>query len=353
VLPGEPSPPDCPLCQHCSVGLVDWRAKHNMKDPVRGVFRVTGWYDAHPHSDPPGTRLTGVITAPGIPAFAAEHKVDGRGRWGGVDELPVLVDRADPSRFAIMWGEVRPVSWRDQEHARAQAEADSFNAGQAAPGPPGPDPAPADGWAPDPGAASDAGWPPDPGEASGPGWPAGPVVVSVTGDGTPGARALPPDQAAQVGAAVEAAMRQAFGAGSNVGAAVEAATGQAFGAPSAGSAQVIGAPGRAAPGTPGGGFTPDQAAQLLATGGEPASAVVIAAHDVALPPEMAAAAPGGLVDITLDITRRDGSGYTAVTRIGFSTPWRRTRVATVGTNLKVRVDPSDPARVVIDTTGLF
>jgi hypothetical protein len=335
------------------VGLADWRAKHNMKDPARGVFRVTGWYDAHPHSDPPGTRLTGVITAPGIPAFAAEHKVDGRGRWGGVEELPVLVDRADPSRFAILWGEVRPVSWQDQEHARAQAEADSLNAAQAAPRPPRPDPAPAYGWASGPGAASDAGCAADPGEASGPGWSAGPVVVSVTGDGTPGARVLPPDQAAQIGAAVEAAMRQEFGAGSDVGAAVEAAMGQAFGA-AAGSAQVIGAPGRAAPGTPGGGFTPDQAGQLLATGGgEPASAVVIAAHDVALQPEMAAAAPGGLVDITLDITRRDDSGYTAVTRIGFSTQWRRTRVATVGTNLKVRIDPSDPARVVIDTTGLF
>jgi len=24
------------------MGLSDWRAKHNMRDPVRGVFRVTG-----------------------------------------------------------------------------------------------------------------------------------------------------------------------------------------------------------------------------------------------------------------------------------------------------------------------
>jgi hypothetical protein len=47
---------------------------------VRGVFRVTGFYDKHPSSSPPGTRITGVIIAPGIPATPAEHKVDERGR---------------------------------------------------------------------------------------------------------------------------------------------------------------------------------------------------------------------------------------------------------------------------------
>jgi hypothetical protein len=62
------------------MGLSDRRAKHNMRDPVRGVFRVTGFYDKHPSSSPPGTRITGVIIAPGIPATPAEHKVDERGR---------------------------------------------------------------------------------------------------------------------------------------------------------------------------------------------------------------------------------------------------------------------------------
>jgi len=100
-----------------------------MKYPERGIFRVTGFYDAHPRSSPSGTRITGVITAPGIPAAAVEHQADDRGRWAGIRELPVLVDRADPSRFTILWDEVQPTSWRDQELQAAQAEADQINAG--------------------------------------------------------------------------------------------------------------------------------------------------------------------------------------------------------------------------------
>jgi catechol 2,3-dioxygenase-like lactoylglutathione lyase family enzyme len=111
------------------MGVADWRAKH-MRDPVRGVFRVTGFYDKHPSSTPPGTRITGVITAPGIPATPAEHKVDERGRWADHQELPVLVDRSDPSRFAILWNEVGQVSWQGREMASAQAEADRLNAGE-------------------------------------------------------------------------------------------------------------------------------------------------------------------------------------------------------------------------------
>jgi hypothetical protein len=31
------------------VGISDWRTKRQLKDPVRGTFRVTDCYDAHPH----------------------------------------------------------------------------------------------------------------------------------------------------------------------------------------------------------------------------------------------------------------------------------------------------------------
>lgn len=51
---------------------------------------------------------------------AVEHKADDRGRWAGGQELPVLVDRADPSKFVILWDEAQPtafpqVSWSDQD----------------------------------------------------------------------------------------------------------------------------------------------------------------------------------------------------------------------------------------------
>jgi hypothetical protein len=61
-------------------------------------------------------------------------------------------------------------------------------------------------------------------------------------------------------------------------------------------------------------------------------------------------APGGTVD--LEITRADGSCYTAPTRIGFATAEHRAAVATPGTRLRVRIDPSAPGSVAIDMTGL-
>jgi hypothetical protein len=280
-----------------------------MRDPVRGVFRVTGFYDKHPSSNPPGTRVTGVISAPGIPATPAEHKVDERGRWASHQELPILVDRSDPSRFAILWSEVQNVSWRDSEMSSAQAMADQLNTAQ-----PGFQPY-----------VEQAPYPGPPGYQPGvPSYPGQPQVqISVA--------SLPPDAAA----------------------AVQAAVAQALGAAGLGQQQVFAAPGRPVPGMPGGGLTPEQAAQMVGGGGgERASAVVIDAREIAIPQGMPAA-PAGMADITLEVRRADGTRYTTVTRVGFSTPERRARVTAPGTQLSVYIDPSDRSRVAIDTSGLF
>ena len=106
------------------MGFSEWRAARHMKNPVRGVFRVTGFYDRRS-----STIITGVITAPGIPATPAEHKTDKRGRWAGNNELPVAVDQANPSQFAILWDEVDAVSWQSQEMQAAQRLAEQLNAG--------------------------------------------------------------------------------------------------------------------------------------------------------------------------------------------------------------------------------
>jgi hypothetical protein len=71
-----------------------------------------------------------------------------------------------------------------------------------------------------------------------------------------------------------------------------------------------------------------------------------------IPPGMLSA-PAGMVDITLEVRTADGTCYTTATRVGFSTPERRARVATPGTQLSVYIDPSDRSRVAIDTSGLF
>jgi hypothetical protein len=208
------------------VGISDWRAKRHMQEPVRGVFRVSGFYDKHPNSSSFATQITGVIVAPGVPATPAEHKTDERGRWAGVQELPVLVDRADPSRFAILWDEVHPESAQDLARRQAQEQADRLNS--AAPG------------------------------------RLGPRVVSE----------LPKERA---------------------------------------------------------------------------TAVITGVTEVQPPGGMP---PGGIADLTFEITRADGSVSTTRTRAGFSSPERRAMVATPGKQLNVFVDPANPARVAIDTDGL-
>ena len=266
-----------------------WRAGH-MKDPVSGVFRVSDWYDAHPHSSPPDTRLTGVIIADGLPPTPAEAPVDHRGKWAGRDELPVTVDRADPSNFRIEWDQVVTPDWQATARQRAFDEATKLAGGEAAIGMP----------------------------------PAGPA-------GQFGSAGPLGDRFA---ATVEQALRSAgmdpgILRSPNTTVHVESS----FGA-----------------------MTPDQVRGMtsafagVAGATVPATGVVRAVHDVApqgvLPQGMSQA------DVTLDVSRPDGSTYPATTRIGFSTPARRAAVATVGTTLPLLVNPNDPGRVVIDVGRL-
>ncbi|HEY3506255.1 MAG TPA: hypothetical protein VGN37_26140 [Actinocatenispora sp.] len=79
-----------------------------MRDPVRGSLYVV---DIGPVSDEAlysTFRLQGVIRADGVPATAVERTGTApTAKWPqpGV-HLPVLVDRAEPSRMRILWDEV-------------------------------------------------------------------------------------------------------------------------------------------------------------------------------------------------------------------------------------------------------
>jgi hypothetical protein len=118
---------------------------------------------------------------------------------------------------------------------------------------------------------------------------------------------------------------------------------------------VIGAPGRPVPGAAGGGLTPEQAATAASGGGaglQPAMARVLAVHDVPIPAGMPGAPPAGLVDLTLDVARPDGGGYATSMRIGFSTPEKRAKVATVGLTLPVLVNPAARDQIATDTSRL-
>jgi hypothetical protein len=120
---------------------------------------------------------------------------------------------------------------------------------------------------------------------------------------------------------------------------------------------VVGDPSRPLPGTAGGGLTPEQVAAAIsggahAAGLEPATARVLAAHDVPIPADLPGAPPAGTVDLTLDVVMPTGDGYSTTIRIGFSTLEKRSRVAVVGMTLPVLVNPAARDQVAIDTSRL-
>ena len=332
----------------------DRRAMAHMKLPERGILRVTGVHEGHSHE-----KITGIITAPGIRPTRVGHKTDQRGRCAVGQEL--AVDRADPSRFAILWDE--PVT------AAGAGFPPSFQYG--------------------PGSSTVAGYGPD-GRPISPQDIAARVEAALDQAFRQQGRQVPPNVAARVeqalnrlgqagpqGQAISEAINQALNhapglygpaAGQPYGQPGDPAGAQPYGQPfnpAGGSA--YGQGGQEAGGFPQvswaqqdvpgagpqAGFNPGQPAQFPAGGGggELASAIVLAAQDV--PPMPGYAAPGGAVDVTLEVRRADGSIYTARTRVSVTAPERRAAVATPGTRLSVRIDPNDPNRVEIETYGQF
>ena len=384
------------------MGISDWRAKKQMKYPERGTLRVTGFNGQHSSSSPSGARITGVITAPGVPATTVEHKTDEKDRWAGVRELPVLVDRADPTRFTILWEEVQAA----QFNAGSYQNDPSVSTSAAAVGPDGQPLPPQAG----PGAQSplsrvfgqggagvfgqmisqavgDALGEAVQGsvrrateDALGPfggrtlgrkaGRTAGRVFGGVLGQagdavlgqregqtyGVPGGQAYgQPGQPGQPGYGPSGAQpfnqpgQQPFGQpapppAAPPGGAPFGQQGSAF--PQVSWSDQAQVPAAGQPAVPQAGADPAEAAQFFASGaGEHASAVVMGVQDV--PPGPGFAPPGGIADLTLEITRADGSVYTAPARLSFATPERRAAVATPGTRLRVRIDPNLPTRVAI------
>ncbi|HEX4721638.1 MAG TPA: hypothetical protein VH333_03935 [Pseudonocardiaceae bacterium] len=267
-----------------------WRAGH-MKDPVSGVFRVTDWYDAHPHSSPPGTRLTGVIVADGLPPTPAEAPADHKGRWAGRNELPVTVDRADPGNFRIEWDQVVQTDWRALAQQRALDEATKLAGGEAA-----------------------LGMPPD---------------GTQTPFGTQQRFGTQQQFGGELGGAIEQALRSVGMDPTMLNSAhrtvrIETHMGGA-----------------------GGGFVFNGAGGVS---GQPATGVVRAVHDAASPAPLPAGV--SLADLTIDVRRPDGSTYPVTTRIGFRSPARRAAIATVGTTLPLLVDSNNPGQVTIDVARL-
>lgn len=278
------------------MGLKDWRTKHSMRDPVRGQFQVTGRYDAHPNGSSFRDVLTGVVSGPGVAPTAGEHLADIDGRWVGRDTLPVTIDRAEPTKFVVLWDEVPKPDFRAQARAQAQQAADAARGGQV------------------------------------PMAKAAPTEIHVEGGDRPDGST--PEWATEM---VADLARRGLIPGGTVGS-IDVQAPITVQLPD----QVVHlTAGRVSAG---------EAAQLIATG-RPAEAVLLSVTDVAVPQQALPGPTASLCDLTLRVKPANDASFVAVTRLGFRSAERRAAIAVVGATLPVRIDPADHSRVVVDSVA--
>lgn len=295
------------------MGLRNWMHNHRMDDPVPGTYELTSC--SYPSADAAysNCRMTGVVSAPAVGPVAVEHTCTAPTRkWPQPgDTLPVVVDRADPTRLRIDWDSlpsIRDRSWQDaREHAQQEAQRLAGTPGGQQPGQYGG----------------------QPGQYGGeqPGWYPGQPVAQAGGQSAGAVAGAGFDQATAnaVGQAVAAAL-----AGQQPGSVTS---------PQINITIDYGAGGNT--------LTAAEAAQLVSTG-EPATAVVTAITDVEVPAAFLPSAAASMADLALRVTRSDGRSYPAGTRLGFRSPERRALIGRVGQTVPVRIDPANPARVTID-----
>jgi hypothetical protein len=282
------------------VGLRNWLHNKHMSDPVDGMLQLTSCSDGAYSAAYSNCQMQGVVTAPGLAPTAVEHLcMAPTKKWPQPGQtIPVLVDRADPTRLEVRWDDMPSNRELGQQQAQQEAQrlAAQMSAAQARDEVPGQQP-----------------------------------VTTTFPPNT-----MPPELQSLLDNFTQAAQGSGVKVTYNV------------------QQDVIGAPDRPVPGAAGGGLTPEQAAAAASGGGglQRATARVLAVHEVPIPAGMPGAPPAGLVDLTLDVALPDGGGYATSIRIGFSTPEKRVKVATVGLTLPVLVNPAARDQIAIDTGRL-
>lgn len=89
--------------------LKDWAKSRKLSDPVPGTLRVTACTVPDASATSANYNLDGVITAEGVPPTVVNHSGIAKARkWPSAGrELPVTLDRADPTSFRIEWDQVQ------------------------------------------------------------------------------------------------------------------------------------------------------------------------------------------------------------------------------------------------------
>ena len=269
------------------MGVRQWMQRQKFNDPVPGTFEVQSCEHGKWAGGHVELDASGMLNLPGLGAFAAEfHGKVPHAKQPVVGQvLPVIIDRTDPSQFRIEWDQVPTASQRiDQEYELNQERASTM--------------------------------PINPGFSR----TTTTNVVTVNGGDL---SSLPPETQQQIQSLLGnlgQALQQGL-AGDNPNVVVEPPQ------------FTVSAPHAHSPAPP---------------NWDRATATVLACHNAKVPAFAMSQAPGGIVDLTLDVKLADGYAYSTKTRVAFSTPERRAKATEKGTDLPVRVDPADPNRVVID-----
>jgi hypothetical protein len=271
------------------MGVRQWMQRQKFNDPVPGTFEVRTCDQGKLTGAQVNLDASGVLSAPGLNPLPAEFhgKAPHAKRPIVGDVLPVVVDRADPSQFRIEWDQMPTAAERVEVGSAVTHER-----------------------------ASTA--PVNPGFDTN--------NITVTGGDL---SSLSPEAQQQVQSLLGnlgQVLQQGL-AGGNADTVVEQP-----------QVTVDGEPGTVHP----------PHAHTPAPGWDQATATVLTCHNAKVPAIAVNQAPGGIVDLTLDVLLADGYEYSTKTRVAFSTLERHAKATEKGTELPVRVDPADPNRVVID-----
>jgi hypothetical protein len=105
------------------VGVLNWMRNHRLSDPVPGRYHLTSCSVGSSGAMYSNCRMEGVVTAEGLPPTAVGHYCTApTKKWPSPgQELPVLVDRANPRRLRIQWRQVATGRQRGRQAAQAFA----------------------------------------------------------------------------------------------------------------------------------------------------------------------------------------------------------------------------------------
>jgi hypothetical protein len=106
------------------MGLISKLLEKRMKDPVEGTAQVVSGNMLAGNALSGNYNITCVVSADGVEPQAVIHKGQGTSRkWPQAGmTLPIVIDRANPTRFVIKWGQVETTRQQNTD------EVDALNA---------------------------------------------------------------------------------------------------------------------------------------------------------------------------------------------------------------------------------